>query len=123
MTEPTSHASDAAKNLRTFLHATFTTSPDWQDPAHTTTALGALARLTRMLPQAIQQALLPVSHTHKQGRLTIDGGADPDEEMALLLPLLNDALQHAERLVWALDALHTETASMGARVDEDGDNT
>lgn len=112
MTTPDRLAAQAATRVRNFNHATITTGEDWQYPSHSYEALGGLAHLVRMLPQALEQAVLPVTHTHGNGRLLIDGGGDPVQAVADLRKTLTDALVHAQALTSAVDRLHATTAPM-----------
>jgi hypothetical protein len=113
MTTPDRIAAQAASHLREFNHATITTGDDWQYAPHTYAALGNLAHLLRMLPQALEQAVLPATHSRRQGRLLIDGGGDPARAISDMRGALAEALAHAEALAAAVDRLHATTAPMG----------
>lgn len=113
MSEPARILTDAAGHVRAFNHATITTGPDWQYPSHSYDALGSLAYLLRMLPQAAEQAITPVMHMHGQGRVLIDGGGSPNPAIGALLDARTNAVLAAEMLVAAVDRMHSATAAMG----------
>lgn len=112
MTTPDRHASQAADQARAFNHATITTGDDWQYPGHAYAAIGQLAHLARMLPQAIEQTALPVEHTHKAGRLLIDGGGDPARAAEHLREAVKTAAEIAGLLAQALDHVHSASSPM-----------
>lgn len=112
MTEPSRMLDSAAEQVRAFNHASISTGDDWQFPSHSYDALGNLAYLLRMLPQAIEQATLPAVRAHDGGRLLIDGGSDPGEALQRLRVALADAVTNAESLAVAVDRMHSATSPM-----------
>ncbi|HET6636813.1 MAG TPA: hypothetical protein VFH77_17490 [Streptomyces sp.] len=110
---PDHHASRAADQVRAFNHATVVTDDGWQYPGHSYHAIGCLAHLARMLPQAIEQAALPVERTHKDGRILVDGGGDPAQAVQSLRQALAAAVTSANALAAALDQAHTASSPMG----------
>ncbi|MER5909555.1 hypothetical protein ABT124_03370 [Streptomyces sp. NPDC001982] len=113
MTTPDRLASQAGDLIRSFNHATIITGDGWQYPPHAYSAIGSLAYLVRMLPQAIEQTLRPVEHTHKQGRVAVDGGRDPQEAVTELRASVTDAAALAQALSTALDRMHAAASPMG----------
>ncbi|WND33987.1 hypothetical protein RI578_06620 [Streptomyces sp. BB1-1-1] len=113
MTTPDRIASQAAERVRQFNHATIVTGDSWQYPPHAYAAIGQLAHLARMLPQAIEQTALPVEHTHKAGRVLIDGGSDPAPAVEHLREAVKTASDIAGLLAQALDHVHSASRSMG----------
>lgn len=113
MTSPARHLSGAAELVREFNHTSRLTKADWEFPSASYDALGSLSRLVAMLPQAIEQATVPVMHTHKHGRVLIDGGSDPNEAVDRLLLSRNAALRFAGLLRGAIDDMHSATSPMG----------
>lgn len=112
MSEPSRILSEAAEQVRAFNHASIGTGTDWQYPSHSYDALGNLAYLVRMLPQAIEQAVGPAMNVYGNGRLLIDGGGDPDEAADRLRKSLDAAVVHAQRLAAAIDGMHSATSPM-----------
>jgi hypothetical protein len=112
MSEPSRLLDAAAEQVRAFNHASIGTGEDWQYPSHSYDAIGNLAYLLRMLPQAIEQAARPAVRAHEDGRLLVDGGGDPDEALARLRKSLDAALAHAGRLAVAVDGMHAATSPM-----------
>jgi hypothetical protein len=110
---PVRHLSDAAEQVRAFNHTSMSAGPDWQFPSHSYDALGNLAYLLRMLPQAIEQAARPAMRTYEHGRIRIDNGGDADQAVRDLKQALSDALNHAEALAWSIDRMHNATSPMG----------
>ncbi|MEU7400736.1 hypothetical protein [Streptomyces sp. NPDC044948] len=113
MTAPDRIASQAADLLRSFNHATFDIGDDWQYPGHAYSAVGSLAYLIRMLPQAIEQTARPMERTHHDGRLLIDGGGDSDQAVGHLREAVKTAAQIAALLAQAVEHVHVSTSSMG----------
>lgn len=105
--------SGAAEGVRQFNHASLSTGADWEYPSDSYDALGNLAYLVRMLPQAIEQSIRPAVRVYEHGRLQIDGNGDADVVMERLVGLLTEALQRAEDLAETLDGMHSVTSSMG----------
>lgn len=99
--------------VRQFNHASLDTGDNWEYPSHSYDAVGNLAYLLRMVPQAIEQAVRPVMHTHSHGRVLIDGGGDPDAAVRRLRTALDTAVRTAGLLSEAVDAMHNETSPMG----------
>lgn len=112
MSEPSRILSEAAEQVRAFNHASISTDTDWEYPSHSYDALGNLAYLVRMLPQAIEQAVGPAMIVYGNGRLLIDGGGDPDEAADRLRKSLDAAVVHAQRLAAAVDRMHSATSPM-----------
>ncbi|MFJ6730029.1 hypothetical protein ACIQPQ_34530 [Streptomyces sp. NPDC091281] len=110
---PARTASQAADTVRSLNHATIETSDDWKYAPHAYQVLGSLARLARMLPQAIEQTLLPVQNTHGRGLLTIDGGGDPDRAIRHVANAVRTAVQAADLLARALDHAHAASSPLG----------
>ncbi|WP_406168917.1 hypothetical protein [Streptomyces sp. NBC_00996] len=113
MTSPARTASKAGDLIRSFNHDTIVTGDGWQYPPNAYDAIGSLAYTVRMLPQAIEQTLRPVEHTHKQGRVLIDGGRDPEPAVTELRALVGDAATLARALSRALDLMHSAAFPMG----------
>lgn len=113
MTTPARLASQAGDLIRAFNHATITTGDDWQYPPDAYDAIGSLAYMVRMLPQAIEQTLRPVHRTHEEGRVTVDGGGDPKEAVTELRAAIADAASLAQALGVALDRMHSATSPLG----------
>jgi hypothetical protein len=112
-TTPARTASQAADLVRAFNHDTITTGDGWQYPPHAYDAIGSLAYLVRMLPQAIEQTLRPVQRTHEQGRVTVDGGGDPAPAVAQLRGAVAHAVTLAQDLSAALDHMHSAASPLG----------
>jgi len=126
MSEPSRSLSKAAEQVRQFNHDTIATGDDWQYPPQANRAIGSLAQLVRMLPQAIEQTLLPVERTHMDGRVTADSG-DPARAVAILQAAVSNAANLARDLSVALDHMHSAASPLGLdtrglrEFDEDGD--
>jgi hypothetical protein len=113
MAEPSRSLSKAAEQVRQFNHTSRRAAKNWEFPSHSYSALGNLAHLVRMLPQAIEQAIRPVMHTYEHGRVRIDNGGDADQAVRDLTQALADALANAEALAAAVDRMHSATSPMG----------
>jgi hypothetical protein len=113
MTTPGRTASQAGDLIRQFNHETIATGDGWQYPPNAYDAIGSLAYMVRMLPQAIEQTMRPVESTHKAGRVTVDGGGDPGEALAELRALVGDAATLARALSRTLDDMHSAASPMG----------
>jgi hypothetical protein len=113
MDTPGRTASQAGDFVRQFNHDTISIGDGWQYPPHAYDAIGSLAHLVRMLPQAIEQTMRPVEHTHKQGRVTVDDGGDPAQAVADLRALVGDAATLARGLSWTLDRMHSAASPLG----------
>jgi hypothetical protein len=113
MTTPGRIASQAGNLIRQFNHETITTGDSWQYPPNAYDAIGSLAYLVRMLPQAIEQTMRPVQRTHEQGRVTVDGGGDPARAVAMLHAAVTDAANLARDLAAAVDRMHTDSSPLG----------
>ncbi|SHI66895.1 hypothetical protein [Streptomyces sp. 3214.6] len=112
-TTPARTMSKAGDLVRAFNHDTISTGDDWQYPPHAYDAIGALAYLARMLPQAIEQTLRPVERTHKEGRVTVDGGGDPGHAVAHLRQTVENAAKAAALLAATLDHAHAASSPLG----------
>lgn len=127
MAGPSRSLSKAADLVRQFNHDTIATGDGWQYPPHAYDAIGSLAYLVRMLPQAIEQTMRPVERTHRDGRVAVDGGGDPSRAMAMLQAAISDAANLARDLSVAVDRAHSEVSPMGLdtrglpEFDEDGE--
>lgn len=110
---PARHLSDAAEAIRAFNHASRSAGADWQYPSDAYSALGSLSRLAEMLPQALEQSVVPVSATHSAGRVRIDGGGDPEAAVGYLRDALAKAVQAAAELTEAVHRMHNESSPMG----------
>jgi hypothetical protein len=127
MAGPSRSLSKAADLVRQFNHDTIATGDGWQYPPHAYDAIGSLAYLVRMLPQAIEQTMRPVERTHRDGRVAVDGGGDPSRAMAMLHAAISDAANLARDLSVAVDRAHSEVSPMGLdtrglpEFDEDGE--
>lgn len=113
MAEPSRSLSKAAEQVRQFNHTSHSTAKNWEYPSHSYAALGNLAHLVRMLPQAIEQAVRPVMHTYEHGRVLIDNGGDADQAVRDLTRALADALSSSEAMAAAVDRMHSATSPMG----------
>lgn len=111
--EPARVLSDAAEQVRAFNHTSMSAGADWQYPSHSYDALGNLAHLARMLPQAIEQATRPVMRTYEHGRVRIDNGGDADAKVAELVKAREDAHAYAAALAAAVQRMHNATSPMG----------
>ncbi|WP_155054562.1 hypothetical protein [Streptomyces blattellae] len=112
MTTPARTMSQAGDLVRAFNHDTISTGTDWRFPPHAYDAIGSLAYLVRMLPQALEQTARPVEHTHEQGRVTDDGG-DPDKAVAELRAVTAEAVHLARLLSAAVDRMHSAASPLG----------
>jgi hypothetical protein len=128
MPGPSRSLSKAADLVRQFNHDTIATGDGWQYPPHAYDAIGSLAYLVRMLPQAIEQAMHPVECTHQGGRVAVDGGGDPARAVAMLRAAISDAANLARDLSVAVDRAHSAVSPMGLdtrglpEFDEDGED-
>ncbi|WP_327403871.1 hypothetical protein OG194_29820 [Streptomyces sp. NBC_01288] len=113
MAEPSRSLSKAADQVRQFNHTSRSAAKNWEYPSHSYSALGSLAQLVRMLPQAIEQTIRPVMHTYEHGRVLIDNGGDADQAVRDLTQALSDALSSSEALAVAVDRMHSATSPMG----------
>lgn len=125
---PAHHLGQAAEQIRAFNHTSRATGDDWQYPSHAYDAIGNLSYLAGMLEQAITQATHPVIHTHKHGRVRIDGNGDADAKVNELLQAREDAMRAAAALTAAVQRMHNATSPMGMDTtglpgfdDQDGD--
>ncbi|MFE8944047.1 hypothetical protein [Streptomyces sp. NPDC007856] len=112
-------ADQAAEAIRGINHTTRTPGEGWQYPGDAYTLIGTLAHLSRMLPQAITQAIQPVTDAHQADRLTVDDGADPDQAASRAVQATRIAISRAMHLSQALDAVHSALAPLGCRVDDE----
>src|SRR5213076_1760999 len=92
---------------------TRTAGDGWQFPGDAYSLISALAHLSRMLPQTITQAMTPVADAHQADRLTVDGGADPDQAAAEAVATARIAIRRAMRLAEALDDVHSALSPLG----------
>jgi hypothetical protein len=128
MAEPSRSLSKAAEQVRQFNHSSRSAAKNWEFPSHSYYALGSLAHLVRLLPQALEQAVRPVTHTYEHGRVRIDNGGDADQAVRDLTQALTDALGNAEALATAVARMHAATSPMGLdttgmpEFDEDGNS-
>ncbi|MFF0597876.1 hypothetical protein [Streptomyces antibioticus] len=113
MKAPGRIVSQAGDLIREFNHETITSGDDWRFPPHAYAAIGSLAYLVRMLPQAIEQTLLPVQGTHDQRRVTVDGGGDPAAAVDELRKAAARAVVLAADLSAAVDRMHSASSPMG----------
>lgn len=113
MTTPGHTASQAGDLIRQFNHDTITTGDGWQYPPNAYDAIGSLAYMVRMLPQAIEQTLHPVEHTHAQRRVLVDGGGDPIPAVEELRAAVTQASGIALSLAGALDRMHSAASPLG----------
>lgn len=113
MTTPGRTASQAGDLIRQFNHETITTGDGWQYPPHAYDAIGSLAYLVRMLPQAIEQTMRPVQRTHQQNRVTVDGGHDAARAVAVLHAAVTEAVNIARDLSMAVDQMHSAASPLG----------
>ncbi|MFJ8153922.1 hypothetical protein [Streptomyces sp. NPDC094468] len=116
---PAQLASQAAEAVRTLNHATISVEKGWEHAPHAYHVIGQLAHLARMLPQAVEQTLLPAQNTHQHGRLTVDGRGTPERALKHLGDAVRTAVQAAELLAAALDHAHAAASPLG--VDTSGD--
>lgn len=113
MPSPTRHLSGAAELLQEFNHDSQFTKADWEYPAASYRALGALSSLVTKLEQAIDQSVRPVMHTYAHGRVRIDGGGDADQAVAHMRAAIDNAKKAAGLLSATVDHLHAITSPMG----------
>lgn len=113
MTSPARILSKAGDDVRQFNHETISTGTDWQYPPHAYDAIGSLAYLVRMLPQAIGQTMRPVQRTHEHGRVSVDGGGDPMASVAELRGAVAHAVTLAQTLSRAVDGMHSAASPLG----------
>lgn len=127
MAAPSRSLSKAAEQVRQFNHATIATGDGWQYPPHAYDAIGSLAYLVRMLPQALDQTTGPVQRTHEDGRVTVDGGRDPQRAVSELRAATAEAVHFARLLSAAVDRMHSAASPLGldtrglSEFDEDGE--
>lgn len=114
MAHPARHLNTAAEQIRAWNHATIDPGPGWEQPGDTYTALGHLAHMARMLPQAIHQVTLPAVRTYEAGQLRVDGGQGIELQMAVMRQARAEAHLAARHLADALDRLHASTGPMGS---------
>ncbi|GGQ35913.1 hypothetical protein GCM10010250_01240 [Streptomyces althioticus] len=112
-------ADQAAEAIRGINHTTRTPGEGWQYPGDAYTLIGTLAHLSRMLPQAITQAIQPVTDAHQADRLTVDDGTDPAQAASRAVQTTRLAISRAMHLSQALDAVHSALAPLGCRVDDE----
>ncbi|MFE9380363.1 hypothetical protein [Streptomyces sp. NPDC006855] len=110
---PVALADQAAEAVRAVNHTTRAPGADWQYPSDAYSLIGTLAHLSRMLPQAITQALVPVTDAHQADRLTVDGGKDPDQAASSAVQTARVAIGRAQRLAEALDQVHSALSPLG----------
>lgn len=118
---PTELAAHAAEAVRAINHTTSTPGADWQYPSDAYSLIGTLAHLSRRLPQAITQALQPVTDAHQAGRLTVDGGKDLDQAASSAVQTARVAIGRAQRLAEALDQVHSALSPLGYDTSDDED--
>ncbi|MET7923925.1 hypothetical protein ABZT43_08025 [Streptomyces sp. NPDC005349] len=118
---PVELGDQAAEAVRAINHTTRAAGEDWQYPSHAYSLIGTLAHLSRMLPQAITQALQPVTDAHQSDRLTVDGGKDPDQAASSAVQTARVAIGRAQRLAAALDQVHSALSPLGYDTSDDED--
>lgn len=118
---PATLADQAAEAVRAINHSTRAPGMDWQYPSDAYSLIGALAHLSRMLPQAITQALQPVTDAHEVDRLTVDGGKDPEQAASSAVQTARVAIGRAQRLAEALDQVHSALSPLGYDTSDDAD--
>ncbi|MCC3767296.1 hypothetical protein [Streptomyces sp. UNOC14_S4] len=118
---PVALADQAAEAVRAINHTTRAPGADWQYPSDAYSLIGTLAHLSRMLPQAITQALQPVTDAHEADRLTVDGGKDPDQAASSAVQTARVAIGRAQRLAEALDQVHSALSPLGYDISDDED--
>lgn len=111
--EPHRSLSKAAEQLRQFNHQSIIVGDGWQYPPNAYDAIGNLAYLARMLPQAIEQTMRPVHHTFDHGRVTVDGGGDPQQAVNGLHAAMTEAVHLARLLSAAVDRMHSAASPLG----------
>jgi hypothetical protein len=109
---PARHIDSAVQAIRQFNHASRSAGPEWQRPGDTYSAIGALSQLAGMLPQALEQSIRPVTRTHEDGRLAIDGDGDPQAAVRYLRDALAAAVKAAADVEFAVGQMHIETSPM-----------
>ncbi|MER6605897.1 hypothetical protein ABT282_08275 [Streptomyces sp. NPDC000927] len=109
---PKHYLRTSSKALQEFNRATHHPTPGWDYPADSCTAIGRLAQISRMLPQAIEQSIHPAQRVHEHGKLLIDNGGDPDQQMTNFLTSMEEAVAAAEALNSALETMHSISARM-----------
>ncbi|MFJ4365095.1 hypothetical protein ACIP4S_13180 [Streptomyces chartreusis] len=113
MPTPARHLSGATELLREFNHDSLYTKAEWEYPAASYRALGALSGLVEKLEQAIEQSVRPVMHTYEHGRVRIDGGGDADQAVRHMLAAVDNAKKAAGLLSATVKHLHAITSPMG----------
>lgn len=113
MTTPGRTASQAGDLIRRFNHETITTGDGWQYPPNAYDAIGSLAYLVRMLPQAIEQTMRPVQRTYEQNRVTVDGGGNAARAVAELREAVTEAVDIARDLSMVVDRMHSAASPLG----------
>lgn len=113
MDAPGRIASQAGDLIRQFNHETIATGDGWQYPPNAYDAIGSLAYMARMLPQALEQTMRPVERTHTDGRVTVDGGRDPGQAVSELRAAVADAAHLARLLSAAVDRMHSAASPLG----------
>lgn len=119
MSDAQQHADTAAEAVRQINHETRVPGDGWQYPGDAYSVVGSLAHMARMLPQAIEQTSALVGRAHLEDRLTHDKGADIEQHMRDLMVCRTGAIDAAEALGSALDALHSALSPLGYRLDAD----
>ncbi|MFF2094822.1 hypothetical protein [Streptomyces sp. NPDC058202] len=112
-TTPGRTASQAGDLIRQFNHDTIATGDGWQYPPNAYDAIGSLAYMVRMLPQAIEQTLHPVERTYAQRRVLVNGGGDPTPAVEELRAAVSQASAIALSLAGALDRMHSAASPLG----------
>ncbi|MFJ6696485.1 hypothetical protein ACIQM4_10480 [Streptomyces sp. NPDC091272] len=118
---PVALADQAAEAIRAINHRTRTPGTGWQYPGDAYSLIGTLAHLSRMLPQAITQALQPVTDAHQADRLTVDGSKDPAHAASSAVQAARVAIGRAQHLAEALDQVHSALSPLGYDTSADED--
>ncbi|MFF0139710.1 hypothetical protein ACFYRN_25055 [Streptomyces sp. NPDC005227] len=113
MTTPGRTASQAGDLIRQFNHDTIAIGDGWQYPPNAYDAIGSLAYAVRMLPQALEQTTRPVQSTHEHGRVTVDGGRNPEQAVTELRAATAEAVALAQALSTAVDRMHSAASPLG----------
>ena len=117
-------ADQAAHAIRVLNHRTRPGIGDVTDPSEVAEIIAALASMTSMLPQLLDQLAGWHEHQHSNGRLTVDALAplpDTAQSVHVLIDSLHHAIQRLQRAAVDLDTAHEHAAHLAtARTDAPG---
>ena len=109
------HATDAIRQLT---HLTRPATGELADPCDAADIIAALAAMTWMLPQLLEQLAHWLQHEHHADRLRVDDLAplpNPDQTVHTLTRSLQHANQALRRTAEELDTAHQHAAHLAAK--------